>query len=180
MGEGIANPKALGFSAFAIVAWMFSLLNVGWFTVSNGDPTMTRFTTLALVALFIAAVASFLRRETWYAVFFMFWAAYIWGLHATLNAQSNTPPGYGAWLALLVAMISFFLLLSAMRAMTGLPVVLLNLGNTAVFVCFALGGWMGAAFWERLAGYIGLAAGLAALWAAWNAYGEIGVEPSAS
>lgn len=82
MGERIANPKALGFAAFGIAAWMYGLLNAGWYSMDAAAATVGRFTALAAIALFIAALASFLRNESWYAVFFMFWTAVIWGQRA--------------------------------------------------------------------------------------------------
>jgi succinate-acetate transporter protein len=180
MGDRIANPKALGFSAFAIVAWMYSLANAGLSTPAAGGTTMTEFTTFALFALFIVALASFLRNETWYAVFFMFWAAFLWGLHASMGAGTMSPSAFSGWYEITVAIISLFLLLAAMRIAAGPAVTLLNLGITLVFVCFALGNWLGGHFWVVIAGYLGLITGLAALWAAWNEFAAIGGEAGAA
>ena len=176
MGDRIANPKALGFGAFAVAAWMYSLANAGLSTPAAGSGTITELTTFALLALFIAALASFLRNETWYAVFFMFWAAYMWGLHASLGMAMAGPSAYGGWYELMTAIISLFLLLAALRVAAGPGVVLLNLGITLVMVAFALWNWFGGHVWMVISGYLGLITGLAALWAAWGEFAAMGGE----
>lgn len=179
MSDHVANPKALGFGAFAILAWMYSMPSAGWYGGAGTERTMTAFLALSVIALFIAALASFLRNETWHAVFFMFWAAVVWGERAAMHA-ALAPAGYGGWYAIMIAVISLFLLLAALRVAAGLPVVLLNLGNTLFFVGFALWGWTGADFWIVIAGYIGLVTALAALWAAWNEFAAMGGGGSAA
>ena len=179
MGDRIANPKALGFSAFAIVAWMYSLANAGLSTPAAGSSTMTELTTFALFALLIVAFASFLRNETWYAVFFMFWAAFMWGLHASMG-MTMTSSAFSGWYNITVAIISLFLLLAAMRVAAGPAVTLLNLGITVVFALFALGDWFGGSVWVVVAGYVGLVTALAALWAAWNEFAAMGGEAGAA
>jgi hypothetical protein len=180
MGDRIANPKALGFGAAAISLWMYGVLYAGWSTPAAGDPTMIQVDMLVLVALFIVALASFLRSETWYAVFFLFWAAFTWGLHASLGMASGQPSAFNGWYAIAVAIISLFLLLAAVRIAAGPAVTLLNLGLTLMMVAFALGGWFGGQFWLVIGGYLGLISGLAALWAAWNEFAAIGGEAGAA
>jgi succinate-acetate transporter protein len=177
MNDRVANPKALGFGAFAILAWMYSIFTAGWYGGVSTGSTMTAFLTLAVAALFISALASFLRNETWHAVFFMFWTAAVW---AVLHTGASVTTAYGGWYAIMIAVISLFLLLAALRIAAGLPVVLLNLGNTLVFVGFALTGWTAMSFWTVIAGYIGLATGLAGLWAAWNEFAAMGRGGSAA
>jgi succinate-acetate transporter protein len=180
MGDRIANPKALGFSAFAIIAWMYSLANAGLSTPAAESATMAEVTTFALFALLIVAFASFLRNETWYAVFFMFWAAFVWGLHATMGMGTMSPSAFSGWYEIAVAIISLFFLLAALRIAAGPAVTLLNLGNVLVFLAFALGNWFGGHIWVVIAGYLGLVTALAALWAAWNEFGAIGGEAGAA
>lgn len=177
MGDRIANPRALGFSALAIGTWMFSLSSAGWSTPVA--ETMHQVVPFGLLALFIAALASFLRNETWYAVFFMFWAAYVWGVRATMGGTMTGPSAFDGWYEIAIAVISLFLLLSALRAAAGPAIMLLNLGYTLLFSALALGDWLGGHFWIVVAGYIGLVTGLVVLWAAWNEFVAIGGEAGA-
>ena len=180
MGDRIANLKALGFGAFAIGWLMYSLPSVGWSTPGAGDPTVVQWVTVVVVASSIVGLASFLRNETWHAVFFLFWAAILWGSHATLSMEMAAPTAYNGWFNIALAVISLLLLLSALRIAVGPAVVLLNLGSTLVFVVDALGAWFGGHFWMVLSGYLALITGLAALWAAWNEFAAIGGEAGAA
>jgi succinate-acetate transporter protein len=180
MGDRIANLKALGFGAFAIGWWIYSLPEAGWTAPGVGDPTVVQWVTLVVLASSIVGLASLLRNETWYAVFFLFWAAILWGSHATLSMTMAAPTAYNGWYDMALAVISLLLLLSALRIAAGPAVVLLNLGSTLVFLVGALGTWSGAHFWAVLAGYLGLITGLAALWAAWNEFAAIGGEAGAA
>ncbi len=176
MGDRIANPKALGFAAFGIMAWMYSMIYAGWYPPQSATPVIHEVASFAAIALLIVALASFLRNETWHAVFFMFWTAAIWGYRVGLNMGAGSLTSYGGWYAILIALVSLFLLLAAMRTAAGAPVVVLTAGLTLSWIAWALAGWMGTAFWAVLGGYICLVAALAAFWAAWVAFGAMGGE----
>lgn len=180
MGDRVADPKALGFAAFGIVAWMYSMLYAGWYMPADAEVTLHGVVTFALIGLLIAALASFLRGESWHAVFFMFWSAILWGYRASLRGGMMAPNSYSAWYFIAIALVSVFLLLAAMRMGLGLPVVLLSLTVTLSFVAQGLGGWLGGTFWLALGGYLGLATGLASLWAMIGAAGNLGGSASAS
>lgn len=172
MGDRVADAKALGFSAFAIIAWMSSMLSAGWYT---GDASvMHGAIVFSAFALLIAALASFLRGEAWHAVFFLFWTALIMGYKASMESGMMGMSGYGAWYDFAIAVISFLLFMAAMRSGFGLPVVLLSIGVVLSYLASTLGGWLGGNFWTVLSGYIGLATGLAAFWAAAMAFAEMG------
>ena len=176
MGDRIANPKALGFAAFGIIAWMYSMLYAGWYAPDSTGTFLHQVASFAAIAMLIAALAAFLRNETWYAVFFMFWAAVIWGYRTGLGMGAVNLNAYGGWYGILIALVSLFLLLAAVRVAAGVPVVLLNLGNALAWISWALAGWLGTRFWAVLGGYIGLVTALAAFWAAWVAFGAMGGE----
>jgi succinate-acetate transporter protein len=166
VSDRLADPKALGFAAFGILAWMYSMLDAGWYGLQSAGGTFVAVTAFAAIALFIAALVSFLRGETWHAVFFMFWTAVTWGLRATLaTGGMQAPTAYGGWYFAAIALVSLFLFFGAFKASVGAPVVLLSLGVTLAFTSWALEGWLGGDFWLALGGYIGLATGLAGLWA---------------
>lgn len=174
MGDRVASAKALGFGAFGIVAWMYSMFDTGWFTPEQAGGVAAGVGIFASTALLVAALASFLRGETWHAVFFMLWSAFVHGYGATMQAGAAGPSPYEGWYSALIALISLMLFMAAQRMGAGMPVVLLSLGATLAFVGFALAGWLGGGIWLMLGGYLGLATGLAALWATYAEMGSIG------
>lgn len=177
----IANPKALGFIALGIVAWMESMLGAGWF--SNPPETVVRgMLTFAAVALLIVALASFLRNDTWHALFFMFWAAGMYGTLANVGATHGGPNAFGGWYQILIALASLFFFLTALRIAAGSATVLLALALTLAFLCFGVAGWTGAGVLAIIGSYVGLVGGLAAFWAAWGALADLGggAAPSAT
>ncbi len=179
MSDRVADPKGLGFAAFGFAAWMFSMANAGWYSGADVGTMLTVVAGFSSIALLIAALASFLRGESWYAVFFMFWTAYMWGYKAVLGSAMGAS-GFGAWFDISVALVSLLLLMGALRISAGMPVVLLSLAVVLSFLTSALGGWMGGGFLITLSSYLGLAAGLAAFWATAVEIGRIGARPGAT
>lgn len=166
MGNRVADPKALGFGAFAIAGWMFGMLDSGWYAFVDAGASLHEVMVFSALALLIAALASFLRDEAWYAVFFMFWSALTWGFRAGITEVGMTGvTAYAGWGYMTVALVSLLLFLAALKAAGGLPVVLVALGVTVAMALLGLGGWLGGGFWAALGGYAEMATGLAAFWA---------------
>jgi succinate-acetate transporter protein len=176
MGDRVADPKALGFAAFATMAWMYSMVGAGWVSASSAVAVLHQAATFSMLALLVAALAAFLRGEAWHAFFFMFWSALILGYRGVLAtmAAMASPGAANGWYSLIIAVVSFFLFLAAMRAAVGPPVVLLALAVTLAFLSQALGYWFGGGFWAVLGGYLGLVSGLAGFWAMIVEAGNIG------
>lgn len=177
MGDRIADPKALGFAAVATMAWMYWMVGAGWVTASNAVAlVLHQAATFSMLALLVAALAAFLRGEAWHAFFFMFWSALILGYRGVAGAMAamGSPGAAAGWYSIIIAMVSFFLFLAAMRAAVGLPVVILALAVTLAFLSQALGYWLGGGFWTVLGGYLGLVSGLAGFWAMIVETGKIG------
>lgn len=172
MGDRVADAKALGFSAFAIIAWMSSMVSAGWYTPDTA--VMHGVIVFSALALLIVALASFLRGEAWHAVFFLFWWALIMGYKTSMETGMMGMSAYGAWYDITIALVSFLLFAAALRSALGMPVVLLSIGVTLTYVASAIGGWAGGRFWMVLSGYIGLVTALAAFWAAASAFGQMG------
>ncbi|MEJ2216015.1 MAG: GPR1/FUN34/YaaH family transporter [Gemmatimonadota bacterium] len=170
MGDRVADPKALGFGAFAMMAWVYSMQHAGWYANGSYAATLHGAAAFATVALLIAALASFLRGETWHAVFFMFWSALLMGYRAGPAGVDAV----GGWYLLTIALVSFFLFLRALKDGLGVPVVLLAIGVALSFLLYALGSWLGGVFWVVVGGYVGLLTALATFWAAASALGIIG------
>lgn len=182
MTDRIADPKALGFGALGIGFWMHGMAYAGWFPL---DATATGVGQSAAVfatfALLVAALASFLRDETWHAVFFMFWSAIFWGVKTETGADAAS--AYAGWYFLTIAVFSLLLWLGAQGDEdVGKPAVLASLGILLTFVAFALGGWgLGGVFWV-VGGYVGLVVAALAFWATADALlaGRAGPAPEAS
>ncbi|HKJ93343.1 MAG TPA: hypothetical protein VJ957_09245 [Longimicrobiales bacterium] len=172
MGDRVADAKALGFSAFAIIAWMNSMLGAGW--TAPDASVLNAVVVFAGFALLIAALASFLRGEAWHAAFFLFWSALLMGYKASMSMGMAGPSAYAGWYDITVVVVSFLLFMAAQRSGFELPVVLLSIGVTLTFLAEALGGWLGGSFWMVISGYIGLATGLVSFWAAAVAFGQMG------
>ena len=174
MGDRVADPRALGFGVFAILTWMFSMVDAGWYGPELAGSMMQGVTTVAAVGLLIAALASFLRGETWYATFFTFWTALIWGFRAVMSAGMTAPNAYTGWYDILVVAVSLLLFMAARQAGLGTPEVLVSFLVCLLFLAFALSGWLGGEIWTVLGGYVGLATGAASLWATSAALGGSG------
>lgn len=171
MGDRVADPRALGFGVFAIITWMFSLVDAGWYPPEMAGSMFQAVTSLAAIGLLIAALAAFVRGDQWHATFFMFWTALVWGFRAAMSAGMTAPNAYTGWYDILIVAVSVLLFMAARRAGLGTPEVLVSFLVCLLFLAFALSGWLGGQVWTVLGGYIGLATGAASLWATSAALG---------
>lgn len=175
MSDRVANPRALGFSVFAILAWMYSMPDAGWYGMgAMGTSTSSQVATLAAIGMLIAGIAGFMRNDAWHGTFFIFWAALIWGMRGGMGSGAASIPGFDAWAELTVALVSFFLYTSAQRSGAGMAAMLTALGICLTFLTMAIGHWTGTSLWTVIDGYIGLITGLLAFWAAWNEFSAMG------
>lgn len=164
LGAQIANSKALGFVAFAIFGWMQSMIFAGWFPAPETFAVKTALdvATFATYALLVAALVSFLRGETWHAVFFMFWAAVAWSVQGGGEVEAQA---FRGWFFLTVGIFHAFLASGAFqdrelgtdRALVALGVSLYSLGS-------ALAAWGLGGIFFVLSGYLGLLVALVAFW----------------
>lgn len=166
MGERLANPKTLGFSAFAIITWMFSMLDAHWYGTASTGATIHEVASLSAIALLIAALVAFLRGDGWNATFFMFWTAVVWGYRTGLQAGMGPPTAFAGWFDITIALVSLFLFFGALRLTAGVPVVLTTFFVTLAFIFWAVEPWTGARWLTIVGGYAGLLTGLCAFWAA--------------
>lgn len=169
MNDRIANPKSLGFGAFAIGAWMYSMVSAGWFAPSVlGSETAASMAVFVTFALLVAALACFLRGETWHAVFFMFWSAVWWGIQGGGGfAVAELGTGYLGWYFLMIFLFSLLLWLAAKKsAAVGTPAALVALGTAVAELAWGL-NYLGLGdFLLPIAGYVGLVTAILAFWAA--------------
>lgn len=166
LGFQIANPKALGFAALAIPFWMYSMAWAGWFSTDVfGTGTALDAAILSTYALLVAALASFLRGETWHAVFFMFWTAYGWA--AKTQVGESSPEAFSGFFAATIAVFSLILTWRAFQdqAVTGAQ-PLFALGASLAFLSWALAMLGVAGIFGAIGGYIGLLTALVGFWVA--------------
>lgn len=164
MDERIANPKVLGFLTLAVAGWTYSMSMVGWYH-GLGQVALGQAAVLAMIGLLIAAIASFMRGETWYAVFFMFWSVVFWSQHSAFGAGGTAVASFEAWFWLTLAAATCVLWLGALRAKLPMPTMLFALFLTIAVLGYALGIGI-AHFFFLIGGYAGLVASLLAFWAA--------------
>ncbi|HKK08159.1 MAG TPA: hypothetical protein VKA44_04680 [Gemmatimonadota bacterium] len=174
MGDRVADPRALGFGVFAILTWMYSLVDAGWYGPEMAGSMFQDVATFAAIGLLIAALAAFVRGDQWHATFFMFWTALIWGFRAAMSAGMTAPNAYTGWYDILIVAVSLLLFMSARQAGVGTPEVLVSFLVCVLFLAFALSGWLGGETWTVLGGYVGLVTGAASLWATASAMGRRG------
>lgn len=166
MNGRIADPRALGFGAIAITGWTYSMVHAGWLMPGAlGSGAAHGVAVFATFAFLVAALAAFLRGETWHAVFFMFLSAFWWAV--------QTPGGEGqaqafqGWYYLTAAVFLGLLWLGALQSTEveadaslvalGIGIVLLGLGLADLGL---------PAFFDLVAGYVGLATALLSFWVA--------------
>lgn len=163
LGLQIANPKALGYGVFAILAWTYGMIYAGWFPEATGTETALDTAILGTYALLVAAIASFLRGESWDAVFFMFWSGLAWGLK--IQTGDTGPEAFLGWSFLTIAVFHFLLAQGAFQRLErSVDRTLVAFGEGLAFLSFALAGWgISNVFW-LVGGYVALLTALVAFW----------------
>lgn len=166
MDGRIANPKALGFGALAITGWTYSMAHAGWLMPATlGSGAAHDVAVFATFALLVAALAAFLRGETWHAVFFMFLSAFWWAVQATGGeGQAQALQG---WYYLASAV--FLAVLGAgglQSAEVGTDASLVALGVAFVLIGLGLADLGLPTMFTLIGGYAGLATALLSFWVA--------------
>ncbi|HET6726100.1 MAG TPA: hypothetical protein VFH85_08860 [Gammaproteobacteria bacterium] len=152
--DKVASSKAFGFGIFAIAAWLVSMSMSGLAHIGFNAP-MGTVADLAFLGLLIAAIAAFLRHETWLAFFFMLWSA------AYFAGGGMAAAGWG-WLAL--SLVNFYLAFAASKCEQE-PAVTLAVFLIAISALGAgLSGVLGTMLAAHIGGYFGLAAALVAFY----------------
>lgn len=176
LGLQIANPKALGFGTFALGVWPYMMIWAGWFSEGFNLVSIHDATVIATYALLVAALASFLRGESWHAVFFMFWSALFWAMQ--IQGGDASVEAFRAWFYLTVTVFSLLLAVGGFQSEE--PPALhsgIALGSSVVALGIALSLWGLGNVFGIVAGYIGL---ITALLAFWVTAQELGAVSSAS
>ncbi|MGH8426929.1 MAG: hypothetical protein ACRES7_02970 [Gammaproteobacteria bacterium] len=163
MNERVASSKALGFAVFAIPFWLINMGNAGFAPQAYGGSPSHLVISFAMIGLLIAAIAAFLRHETWYAFFFMLWAAVSWGT-GYAGGAGLAPLAPMGWFWLAIAFVNLYLWLAAMRSGLGAGVSLTVFLATLSIIGAGLYGVLGIGLAGRIGGYFGLATALVAFY----------------
>lgn len=172
MDVRIADPKALGFGALAVSVWPYSTVHAGWLApTAFASAAAHDVAVFATFALLIAALAAFLRGETWYAVFFMFFSAFWWGIQTAGGAGEAA--AFQGWYYLAAAVFAGLLWLGSLQAEgVGGDVTLVALGGALSVLGISLTDLGLAGFFDVAGGYVGLATALVSFWVAARALTE--------
>ncbi|HEX5313727.1 MAG TPA: hypothetical protein VFX38_02315 [Gammaproteobacteria bacterium] len=166
MNDRVASSKGLGFGVFAIASWLMSMGGAGFMPQAYGGNPSHLVLSVAMIGLLIAAIAAFLRHETWYAFFFMLWSAVSWGLGGGhMGAAAGLAPlAPLGWFWLAIAFVNLYLWLAAMRAELGPAVSLTVLLVSLTMIGLGLQGVLGIGVAGRIGSYLGLATALVAFY----------------
>lgn len=164
----IASPLPMGFVALAIATVAVAAINLGWIPANEGDAVA--FALLAFIAPLQAAAAVFgaLARDgvaaTGMAILAGTWATF--GLVLLTSPPGSTSDGLGV----VLVMSSIAMLLVAFGASLGkLVPALVLLGASLRFATSGVYQLTGSTTWKDITGWIGLALGAIALYAAFGA-----------
>lgn len=159
-----ASSKALGFGIFAVVTWMMSMPDAGWFVpAAYGTGTAHAVLVFGMIGLLIAAIAAFVRGDTWFAFFFMFWSAVAWGLSSHMGGPSVVP-AFAGWLWLAFGLVNLYLWIAAMQGGLGGAISLTVLLTALSIIATGIHGFVHTSILVRIDGYLGLAAAVVAFY----------------
>lgn len=171
MNGKVANSEALGFGVLAIALWMFSVANAGiggTLGIAGAGPlgfgsVMHGVATLAMLALLIAGIASFLRHEAWLGFFFLLWSGLFWG--GGFGTGMESVGRFDGWFMMTLTLVNFYMWLAAWKSgRLGGAVSFMVLLLWISLLCYGLRGFFG--FWvlDRVGGAFGLASALVAFY----------------
>ena len=164
----IGSPTALGLFGLAGATWVLAGLQLGWIEAAEGKNVAIVAMGFAFVAQLVACIFAFLARDGVVATA-MGELALIWlviGLVTYTSPAGSKSDALG--LFLLFAGVSMFLTAST-AATSKLVPALVFATAAARFLLGGLDQLTGDEIWEDLAGVIGVALALLAIYAAWAA-----------
>lgn len=152
-----ASSSAVGYAAFAVTLWMFSMINAGWFDASQQMLTIMLAVTLG-TAMALAGLLAWFRGRSHDMCLLLAFAAFWWSwalaAHVVDNGAIAPGHGYLGWYYMVWAVVAFFLWIAAFRAGTGR--VLFDLVLWLSLLWLAIGAWSDVNGVTILGGYLGL------------------------
>ncbi len=148
----------IGFMCLGLVIWMGNLSSAGWL---SGASMYGMAMQLALGSVFLGVISilAFFHGRTLDAIIFFSAAGYFWTMSHSGHGDSGSAAG---WYWLLWAVFVFYVWLSSFKAGWARSLFLLAAWLSLLSECLL--GWTGAAFFNTLSGYLGLIAGLVAIY----------------
>lgn len=162
-----ANASALGYAAFALALWMYSMIPAGWFDPSQTAGALLMAVVLGGSVMAIAGVLRCLQGHTLDMVLFLAFAGYWWiallETHVTGLGELSSP-GFLGWYAMVWAFLAFCLWLAARK--DGVARMLFVLGLCLSLFAQALAEWLHLDALEMLSGYLGLVTAIVGIYIA--------------
>jgi uncharacterized protein len=164
-----AITATVGFMCWALVGWMLSMVNAGWFAsvFVAGESLLLPLSIL----LGIMGILAFIDQRTLDAVTFFGGAGLFWSdrglivaermMAAGVNSAGTQPQHYTGWFGFVWAVYFFYLWLASMRG-GGLRMLFL-LGLWLTLLLLAIADWGLGHVLDLIGGYLGLITSILAL-----------------
>lgn len=163
-----ANASSVGYAAFALTLWMFSMIKASWFDASQVTLVMMLAVVLGGTAMALAGLMAWFRGRAHDSCLFLAFAAFWWTwalvVHDVNTGAIAPSANFYGWYFAVWAVVGFFLFIAAFRAGTGR--VLFDLALWLSLIWFAIGEWSGIGGLTILGGYLGLVASVLAIYLA--------------
>jgi succinate-acetate transporter protein len=148
----------IGFMCIGMTVWMMNLVSAGWVSGSTMYGMAMDFA-LGSVVLGVIAILTFFHGRTLDAIIFFAAAGYFWTMQHAGNGDSASTVG---WFWLVWAVFVFYVWLGSFKAGWARMLFLLAAWTSLLMGCLL--SWTGMGFLNTVSGYLGLAAGLVALY----------------
>jgi succinate-acetate transporter protein len=164
----VASPLPMGFVALSVATIAVAALNLGWIPDSEGDTVALSLLVFVVPLQAVTAIFGMLARDgvaaTGMAILTGTWATF--GLTMLTSPPGSTSDGLGA--VLVMSAISMFLV-SIGASLGRLVAALVLFGASLRFATSAIYQLTGSTTWEDITGWVGVALGAVALYAAFAA-----------
>lgn len=156
--------STVGYMCLGVVIWMNNMAAAGWFGSVSAHATALVYPLAIILA--VMGILAYLSDSTLDAVIFFVGTAYMMSQHYMAGAAMD-PSGVVGWSGLVWAVVICYIWLGSFKA--GTPRMLFLLAGWLSFLSAAIGAWTAVHFFDVLAGYLGLVAGVLALIVSANA-----------
>jgi succinate-acetate transporter protein len=168
-GGSIADPAPLGLAAFGLTTLLAMSIQAGWLPIGTSIAVLGMAAAYGGTAQFVAGLWAFRRGNTFAATAFCSFGAFWWSYFLIVNtfaAQIHPASAVAGFLGLFTLAWGCFTAYMTVASLAGskaVTLVFVLLTVTFWFLCAA--NWSGNAWVGHIAGYVGFATAIAALYA---------------
>lgn len=152
------TTSTVGYMCLALTVWIASMAPAGWYGREYALGTSLWIPMAA--GLGVMGILSHLRARSLDAVVFFGSAILFWSWHSASASVAQGPASYLGWYMAVWAVFYGYVWLGSFHS--ALPRQLFLLGMALTLFAFALNAWTSLAFFNYIAGYIGLVTALLA------------------